>query len=97
MGSNIILVVEINGTDNTKSIGGNTKFVSIAEMSIDVLLFNFMIRRSRCWHSCICSFIWIIRTVKVIGSCIGFQLLNNAVGIFRIVFSHISFNTGSIK
>ena len=38
MGSKIILVVEINGTNNSKSIGNNTELVSVAEMSVNVLL-----------------------------------------------------------
>ena len=97
MGSKIILIVEINGTDNTKSIGDNVKFVSEAEMSFDVLLFHFMVRGIGCGYGSIDSFIWIVRTVKVIGLCIGFELLNDAVGVYRIVFCHISFNAGSIK
>lgn len=67
MGSKIILIVEINGTDNTKSIGDNVKFVSEAEMSFDVLLFHFMVRGIGCGYGSIDSFIWIVRTVKVIG------------------------------
>lgn len=97
MGSKIIIIVEINGTDNTKSIGDNAKFVSVAEMSFDVLLFHFMVRGIGCGHGSIDSFIWSVRTVKVIGFCIGFELLNDVVGVYRIVFCHISFNVGSIK
>ena len=36
-------VVEINGTNNSKSVGNNTELVSVAEMSVNVLLFNLMV------------------------------------------------------
>lgn len=81
MGSKIIFVVKIDRANNAKSIGDNAKFVSVAEMSVNVLLLYFMVRGSRCWHGSIGGFIWVIRTVKVIGFCIGFQLLNDAVGV----------------
>ena len=42
MRSKIILVVKINGANNSKSIGNNTELVSIAEMPVNVLLFNLM-------------------------------------------------------
>ena len=36
-------IIKINGANNSKSVGYNAKFVSIAEMTIDILLLHFMV------------------------------------------------------
>ena len=93
----IIFVVKINRADNTKSIGHNAKFVGIAEMAIHILLFYFMISCCRRRHRTVGCFVRVIRIIKVISFCIGFKLLDDTVSVFWIIFSHIRFNTWSIK
>jgi len=48
---------------------------TVFEMTIDILLLNFMVRGCRCWHISISGFIGVIRIIKVICFCISFELL----------------------
>ena len=93
----IILVIKINGANNAKSIGRNAKFISIAEMTIHILLLYFMVSSGGCRHRGIGCLVRIIRIIEVMSFSIGLKLFNNAVGVFGIVFSHICFNPWSIK
>ena len=36
----IILVIELDGTDDTKAIGQDPGFISVAEMTVKILLFD---------------------------------------------------------
>ena len=92
-----ILVVESNVADNAKPICKDSKFISIAEMPIDVHLLDCLIGSSMSWHRAIGSFVRIIRIVKVVWFLKSFQLSDNAVRIFGVIFSNPSFNTRGIK
>lgn len=48
-------------------------------------------------YGAVCCFVRIIRFVKSMGFSISFQLLNNTVCIFRVVFSYKCFDAGRIK
>ena len=50
-----------------------------------------------CWHRTISCFVRIIILIKVVSFGISFELLDNTICVFRIIFSNESLNTRRIK
>ena len=57
-------------------------------------LFDLRGDRSMGGHGTISRFVRVITVIEVQGFCVSFQLLDNMVGINRIVFSNPCFDTG---
>ena len=92
-----VFVIKGNVTDNAKTIRNDAEFIGITEMSINVHLLYCLVRGSMCGHGTIGYFVRIIGIIKVMGFLEGFQLFDNAVCVFRIIFCNPCFNTGGIK
>ena len=43
MGSEVIFVIELDGANDTKSIGQDTGFKSVAEMTVKILLLDLRV------------------------------------------------------
>ena len=93
MGFEKFFIIESNIPNNTKPVGNDAEFKGIAEMSIDVHLVDSRIRGSVGRHRTVSGFIRIVGIIKLMGFLKGFQLLDDAVGIFGIVFRNPRFNT----
>ena len=65
MGFEKILVVESKDEPNAKPICNDSKFIRIAEMSIDVHLLDCLIGSRMSWHRAISSFVSIIGIDKL--------------------------------
>lgn len=89
--------IKINGANYPKFVGYNAQFVCIAEMAIYILQFHFIVSRGGRRHRGISCLVRGIRIIEVMRLCIGFKLFDDTVGVFRVVFSNIRFNVGSVK
>lgn len=92
-----IFVVKRDMAYDAKSVCDNAKINDVTEKSVDVELFDLRSGRSGGWHGAVGSFIGSIILVKTIGFCIGFQLSDDTVGIFGIIFPDKSIDSGGIK
>ena len=92
-----VFVIKSNVTDDTEAIRNDAEFIGVTEMSINVHLLYCLVRGSMCGHGTVGCFVWIIRIIKVMGFFESFQLFDDAVYVFRIIFCNSSFNTGGIK
>ena len=84
----VVLVVKLNGADNSKSVCQDTGLESITKVTIKVLLLDLRICRSMCWHRTISSFIRIIG-IQTFGFGPGLELPDLLVGILGIVLCDI--------
>lgn len=84
-------------TDDTQPVGDNAKLEDIAKMPIDIQLLDLRISRSMGGHRAISGFIRIIILIEVVSLSISFKLLDNAICVFRIIFSNESLNARRIK
>ena len=66
-------------------------------MAINVRLFDFRVGRSMGRHRAIGRFIRIIAVIKPHGFRVRFELFDNVVNVFRIIFSHPGFDAGRVK
>src|SRR5699024_3432394 len=97
MGRQEVVVVERDMADNDQPIGDNAKLEDVAKMSIDIQLLEFRIRRSMGRHGTVGGLIRVVGLIKAMCFRKGFQLTDDPIGIFGIVFGDKSFNTGRIK
>lgn len=93
----IILIIEIKGADNDKAIGKEAKLISIAEMAIDILLLNFMVCGCGRGHRRVGCLVRVVGVLKMMGFCICFQLADDTICVFGVVFGDIGFNPGCIE
>ena len=92
-----ILVIELDMPDNAESIGDNAKFIGIAEMAVNVELLNVRISGGMGGHRTVSCFVGIIIVIEMHSFGVGFELLNDTVGILRVIFGNPGFNAGGIK
>lgn len=92
-----IFVIEVDMADNAQTVCDNAEFIGITKMPVDVKLFDILISRSVGRHGSISSFVRVIVIIKMHSFCISFQLPDDAVGIFGIVFRDPCFDPGRIK
>lgn len=92
-----VFIVKSKMADNTKAIRNNTDFVGIAEVAINVELLYPGVGSSMGWHGSISGFIRIIIIVKVMGLCISFELFDDTVGVFGVIFRDPGFDAGRIE
>lgn len=90
-------VIKGNIPDDAQSICEDAEFVGIAKMPIDVHLLNSGIRGSMGRHGTIGGFIRVKGIIQSVCLFKCFELSDDTVGIFKIVFSHPSFNARGIK
>lgn len=92
-----VRVVKNEMTDNAMAICNDTDFVGVTKVAVNVELFYLRIGSSMGRHGGISGFIRVIVIVKVMGFCISFELFDDAVGVFGIVFRDPSFDSGKSK
>ena len=97
MGIEKIFVVESDVTDNAKTICNDSEFMGMTEVPIDVHLLYCLIGSGMSWHRTISCFVRIVETIKVMEFLKSFQLFDNAVGIFQVIFRNSYLNSGGIK
>ncbi len=97
MGFEKIFVVKGNMPDDAQPVCKDTEFKSIAEMPIDVHLPDGGVGGGMGRHGAVGGFIGIKGIVQIVGFFKGFELFDNAVVIFGIVFRHLGFNAGGIE
>ena len=66
-------------------------------MSVDIHLLNCLVSGSMGGHRAIGSFVRVIILIEVVSFGKSFQLLDDTVCVFRIVFSDPGFYPGGIK
>ena len=92
-----ILVIKSNIPDNTKPIGDDAKLKDVAEMSVDIHLLDGRIGGGMGRHGGISGFIRVVGIIRFFCFFERFQLFDNGIGIFRIVFRYPCFNTRGVK
>ena len=97
MGIQKIFVIKADIPDNAKSVCHDAEFKSIAEMPIDIHLLDGWVGGSMGRHGAIGSFIRVKGIVHAIGFFKGFELFDDMVGIFRIIFRNPSLNARGVK
>lgn len=90
-------IVKNKMTDHAKTIRNNTDFVGIAKVAVNVELFFLRARSSMGGRGGLSGFIRGIIIVKVMGFCIGFELFDDTVGVFGIVFCDPGFDPRRIE
>lgn len=83
--------------DNAQTICDNAKFVGITKMPVNVKLLNIGICGSMGRHGAVSSLVRVIVLIKMHGLCICFELFDNTVGIFGIVFRNPGLYARGIK
>lgn len=91
------LIIEVDVSDNAQAIGNNAEFIGIAEMAVNVELFNVRIRGGMGRHGAISSLIRVVAVIKMHGFCVGFELFDDTVGILGVIFRNPGFYAGRIK
>lgn len=80
--------------DDTKAIREDTKFIGIAEMPVDILLFCIRTGSGLGGHKPIGHFIRVnLRIIFIVG----FEFFDEGIQRFGIVFSDKKFNAGGVK
>lgn len=92
-----VLIVKSEMADNAKAVCDNTDFVGIAKVAVNEELLYLRAGSGMGWHGGISGFIRVIIIVKVMCFCIGFELFDDAVGVFGVVFRNPGFDAGRIK
>lgn len=92
-----IFVIKVDVPDNAQTVCDNAEFISITKMPVNVELFDFRISRSTGRHRGVSRFVGVIAFIKVHGFGIGFELFDDPIGVFGIIFRNPGFNTGRIK
>ena len=92
-----VLIVKSDITDNTKTIGDDTEFIGITEVSVDIHLLDRLVGGSMRGHRAISGFVRVIIFIKVVSFGKSLQLFDDTVCIFGIIFSDPGFYTGSIE
>ena len=92
-----VFIVKSKMADNTKAVCNNTDLVGIAEVAVNIELFDLRVGSSVGWHGSVGSFIRVIKVIKVMIFCIGFELFDDTVGVFGIILCDPGFDSGGIK
>ena len=91
------LIIEVDVPDNAQTIGNNAKFIGIAEVAVNVELFNVRVGSGTGRHGAVSGLIRVVAVIKMHGFCVGFELFDNAVGILWIIFRNPCLYAGGIK
>lgn len=83
--------------DDTQPVGNDAEFIGIAEVRVNVHLPDGGIEGGMGRHGTIGGFIGIKGIIQTVSLFKGFQLFDDTVGIFGIIFSHPCLNAGGIK
>ena len=94
MGSFEVLIKESNVTYNAKTVREDGKFIRIAEMTIDVLLFSIWTGGSGWGHETISHFVGVNFGFILV---IGFESSDQGIQGFGVVFGDIKLNARSVK
>ena len=97
MGIQKVFVIKADTSDNAKPVCHDAEFKGIAEMSVDVHLLDGWIGGSVGRHGAIGSFIRVEGIVQSIYFFEGFQLLDDTVCIFGIIFRNLCLNARGVK
>jgi hypothetical protein len=92
-----VFIIKGDMANDAQAIGDEGKFIGITEMPVNEKLFDQRIGGSMRGHGSISGFVRIIRVIKAHGFGIRFQLSDDAVSKFGVVFLDPCLNTGRIK
>ena len=86
-----------NIPDDAETICNNTELIGITEMSVNVHLLDGRIGGSMGRHGAVGGFVRVKGIIQPICFFEGFELFDDTVGIFGIVFRHPGLNAGGVK
>ena len=92
-----ILIIEADMPYNAQTVGDDAEFIGIAEMAVNVELFNVRVGSGVGRHGAVSGFIRVVAVIKMHGFSVGFELFDNAVGILWIIFRNPCLYAGGIK
>ena len=92
-----VFVIKADIPDNAKPVCQDAKFKGITKMTVDVHLLYGWIGSGVGRHGAVGSFIRVEGVIQSICFFEGFQLPDDAVGIFGIVFGNPGLNAGGVK
>ena len=92
-----IFIIEADMPYNAKSVCDDAEFIGIAKMAVNIKLLNIRIGSRMGRHGAVSGFIRVIAVIKMHGLCISFELFDDAVGIFGVVFCNPCLYAGGIK
>lgn len=84
-------------SDDTQPVCNDAEFKSIAEMPVDIHLLDCGVGSGMGRHGAVGGFIGVKGIIQTIGFFKGFELFDNTVSIFGIVFRHLGINAGGIE
>ena len=93
----LIYSIKADIPDNAKPVCNDAEFKGITEMSIDIHLLDGRISGGVGRHGAVGSFIRVEGIIQPVGFFEGFQLPDDTVRIFGVVFRNPGLNTGGIK
>lgn len=88
------LIKESDVAHNTKTVREDSKFIGIAEMTIDALLFGIGAGSSGWGHKSIGHFVRVNLGIILV---MGFQPSNEGIKGFWVIFGNIKLNPRSVK
>ena len=92
-----VFVIKADIPDNAKPVCQDAEFKGITKMPVDVHLLDGWIGSGMGRHRAVGSFIRVKRVIQSICFFEGFQLPDDTVGIFGIVFGNPGLNAGGVK
>lgn len=92
-----VFVIKGNMSDNAQPVYNNAEFISITEVSVDIRLLDGGIGRAMGRHGSVGGFIRVEGIFQAVCFFKGFQLLDDTIRIFGIIFRNPGLNTGGIK
>ena len=97
MGREETAVVKADIPDNAEAVRNHAEFIGITEVAVYVHLLYGGIGGGMGRHGAISSFIGVVRILQAICLFKGFELSDDAVGVFGIVFRDPGLNPGGVK
>ena len=92
-----VFIIKVNMAEDAQAVGDEGKFIGITEIPVNEKLFDQRIGGSMRGHGSVGGFVRIIRVIKAHGFGIRFQLPDDAVSKFGVVFLEPCLNAGTIK
>ena len=92
-----IFIVEADMPDNPYAVCDDAKFIGIAKMAVNVKLLNIRIGGGMRRHGAVSGFIRVIAIIKMHGFRISFELPDDPIGVFGVVFCNPGLYAGGIK
>ncbi len=92
-----VFVIKVDVPEDAPPICDDAEFKGITEVPVDVHLLYGRVRGSMGGHGAVSGFVRGIRNAQSFRLFKGFQLPDNAVGIFRVIFHNPCLNAEGVK